>query len=660
MNRYVIGIDTGGTFTDGVLMHYRTRTVMRSAKTLTTRHDLKEGVLRVIDELDIQESEPVALVGISSTLATNSIAEGKARPVGLLLIGYDAELVEQYGLAEKLPADAFEYFVGGHTSQGAEKAPLDEGAVRAWVEAHRDAVDAFAVSSYFSPLNPEHEERVLAIIAEVCDRPVVLGHQLSTKLDSIKRAATASINASLVAVMQDFIQAVRASLAARGIGAPLLIVRGDGTLMPWGEAVRKPVETVLSGPAASSSGGRFLAEHSDILVIDTGSTTTDMALVDGGRVVVSETGARVGDTETAVEAARIRTLCMGCDSRIHIDRDGQVSVGPERITALSQLAARHPRVADAIGGFRNRPENTWKASDLEYWELYNAPDEETMETLADGERRLVNALRDGPRSLTELMQDVEVYHPSQLPGRDLFRRGFLEAAALTPTDLLHVTGHMDLWDDETARRAVRIVCRVFNKNREHFVEGTLDRMVRSIAEEVIIFLGTQGLGTGKMPYAIDGKWGRWFFEEMVTGESRFLSVNIDSRFPLLGTGASAKYFIKRAADLLSAPFVLPDHFAVANAVGAVSGSIMESCEAIVFTRESEGTRVHVVQLDEQSEAFKEREDAEEQAEKRARQCALDALTNAGVDEAQVTLTQRQDGALLRVTARAVGSPKLSQ
>ena len=656
MNRYVIGIDTGGTFTDGVLMHYRSRQVVKSSKTLTTRHDLKEGVIRVIDDLDIEDTSNVRLVGISSTLATNSIAEGKARKVGLLLIGYDRELVEGYGLSEKLSTDTVEYVDGGHTSQGAERAALDCEAIRTWVEAVRDEVDAVAVSSYFSPLNPDHEERAFALIGECCDLPVVMGHQLSTKLDSIKRAATASLNASLVAVMQEFIEAVRHSLREHGIRAPLMIVRGDGTLMPYTEAIRKPVETVLSGPAASASGGRFLSGHRDSLVIDMGSTTTDMALVDEGHVVVSERGARVGDTETAVEAAHIRTLCVGCDSRISVDRDGGITVGPERIMAISQLADRHPEVAAQIAGLRNRPDHTWRADDIEYWFLYGEPD---PASLGEREARLVDALRDGPAPVAELLQALDVFHASQLPAEELFRRGELEAAALTPTDLLHVTGHMNLWDEDAARMAVRVLAKVYGKNREHFIEGTLDRIVKRIVEEIIIFLACQGMKRGEMPYQIDGEWGRWLFEEMVAGRSRFLSVNIDSRYPLLGTGAPAEYFIRRAAEMLSAPFIMPKHYAVANAVGAVSGSIMEAKQALVFTRKTQETTTHVVQIDEQTRTFKEWEEACDYAEETVETRAAEALVAAGATAPHISLNRRQDGALLRILARAVGNPKLS-
>jgi N-methylhydantoinase A/oxoprolinase/acetone carboxylase beta subunit len=128
----------------------------------------------------------------------------------------------------------------------------------------------------------------------------VLGHQLSTKLGSVERATTAALNASLLAVLQDFIIAVRRAMERRQIEAPLMVVRGDGTLMSDEFAARTPVETIHSGPAASAIGGYFLSELDDALVVDVGGTTTDIALIKNGQVTVSEEGATVGQYKTAV------------------------------------------------------------------------------------------------------------------------------------------------------------------------------------------------------------------------------------------------------------------------------------------------------------------------------------------------------------------------
>jgi len=655
MRRTVIGIDTGGTFTDGVLMRFATREVLSTAKVLTTHHDLKEGVIHAIDALEVADVDQVKLVGISSTLATNAIAEGKNRSVGLLLIGHDRELMERFGLHDKLGTGRIAYASGGHNSRGAPLADLDEATIIEWIDEIAHGVDAVAVSGYFSPLNPEHELRAQRLIRARSELPVVLGHQLSTKLDSVRRAATATLNASLVAVMQEFVDAVRDSLRARKIRAPLMIVRGDGTLMPYREAVRKPVETILSGPAASANGACFLTDKRDMLVLDMGSTTTDMALVDDGRVVVSNEGARVGATRTSVESARILTLGMGCDSRIAVDRDGQLSVGPGKIVPISLFGAQEADVARRITALADQTAASWRATDVEYWFIYREPDADELDR---DEARVLDVLAGGPICLTELMDACGVYHQNQLRVQNLFDSGVLGAAGLTPTDLLHVNGEMDLWHEAVAHQAVKVFCQTVGKNRRAFVDGTLDLMVRTIVEEALIFLACQER-SDEMPVRLDGKWGRWLFDEMIDGTNRFVSVNVDSRYPLVGVGAPAKFFINRVAQILSAPFVAPPHYEVANAVGAVSGLVMEVCEAIAFERDTEGTRCSVVKIGGETRTFAEWDAACEYAEEESHRQAWQAASDAGAVDPHVEIIRRQEGGLHRFRARAVGNPSLA-
>ena len=256
----VLGIDTGGTYTDAVLLEYYSRRVLASHKSLTTKRDFSIGIENVIEGIHIEDPATIKMVSVSTTLATNAIAEGKGKRVALLLVGYDPELIANFKMERRFATPHFYYFRGGHDLYGREKAELDLPGILSQVNKIRGQVDAIAISSYFSPLNPEHENRAANAIARICDLPIVLGHQLSTKLGSVERATTAALNASLLAVLQDFIIAVRRAMERRHIVAPLMVVRGDGTLMSDEFAARTPVETIHSGPAASAIGGRFLSQ----------------------------------------------------------------------------------------------------------------------------------------------------------------------------------------------------------------------------------------------------------------------------------------------------------------------------------------------------------------------------------------------------------------
>ncbi len=656
---YVVGIDTGGTYTDGVLMDYRTRRVVASGKTLTTRANLADGVITVLKMLNIENPSTVKLVGISSTLATNSIAEGKAREVGLLLIGYDPDLVASYGLDANFSTKHFAYFDGGHDSQGSENAPLDLAGIKDWVKANQNKVDAFAVSSYFSPLNPSHEDAVFAAIQDICDLPVVLGHQLSTKIDSIKRATTACLNASLVAVMQEFIAAVQDSLKDQKINAPLMIVKGDGSLMPHAEAAEKPVETILSGPAASAIGGLFFSRHGNALMIDVGGTTTDMALLQDSQMSITDEGARVGDIKTAVKAARIRTACVGCDSRISFGQGGKTEVGPDRVVPLSRLAAQHKSVQKSILGLRQKDNSTWSQNDLDYWFLHKPVDPEKLGITDPKHIELVALLNESPRSLTEILKALDVYHAVQLNADDLMRQGLVEQATLTPTDLLHVNGQMDVWDVDAARQAIECACHIYGKNPKQFVSETLDSIVATMVEEAIVFLARQEDET-ELPEMVDGDWGRWMLSEAISGSNEYVSVNIASRFPIIGIGAPAGIFVKKVAESLKAPFVLPEHAHVANAAGAVAGSVMADKEALVYVQESGDAHAHIVQIADERRSFSEYEEAFAFAKKKVKDLAIASAKASGAVSPQVSVKIKTEGAIERVQARAVGNPRLSE
>ncbi len=657
---YVVGIDTGGTYTDGVLLDYHTRNILASAKTLTTYDNLTKGVITVLQELKIEHTSKVKLVGISSTLATNSIAEGKTRRVGLLLIGYDEDLIRSYGLDAKFSTRNFAFFQGGHNAQGEEQAQLDTDGIKDWVQKHQGSIDALAISSYFSPLNPDHEEEALKVIQKNSSLPVVLGHQLSTKLDSIKRATTASLNASLVAVMHEFIEAVQDSLKDLGIRAPLMIVKGDGSLMPYNEAAQKPVETILSGPAASSIGGRFLSGQSGALVIDVGGTTTDMALIENSQIAVSNEGARVGDIETAVKAAKIRTACVGCDSRISFISSHEFQVGPDRVVPLSRLASLYPEVERELNNLSNKRSSTLNIYDIEYWHLSKQIDIESHSLIDRNIRAdLIKLLQARPLSLTYILAKLNVHHPVQLNADTLIQQGIIERVTLTPTDLLHANGQLNIWNTDCARFILDHVCKIYRWQQGAFIEEVLHRIVSTMVEESVIFLARQDLGL-RLPEGIDGSWGRWFFDEGLEEKNNYLSVNISSRFPIIGIGAPANIFIKKVADILHTRFILPSHPHVANAVGAVAGSVIVEKEAIIYVQETQDKRVFIVRFEGETTSFKQSEDAFVYAEKMALKSARHGANEAGAVDPQVQVQRLTEGALQRIQVRAVGNPRLSE
>jgi N-methylhydantoinase A/oxoprolinase/acetone carboxylase beta subunit len=254
-----LGIDTGGTFTDGVLLDPSTRTVVKSVKVLTTHHDLRICIAEVIKKLAAAaDLQTITLVSLSTTLATNAIAEGKRKRVGLFLLGYDAGLVEKFGFQRQFGTDQFYFIQGRHGLDGIEQVALDKSDVAKIVKDIHGTVEAFAVSSYAGPRNASHEERTSEIISGLTHLPVVQAHHLSSELDSIRRATTVSLNASLLSNIHEFLEAVKVMLTSSAISCPVMIVRSDGSIVNSEVARKKPVEIIHSGPATSAIGGQFL------------------------------------------------------------------------------------------------------------------------------------------------------------------------------------------------------------------------------------------------------------------------------------------------------------------------------------------------------------------------------------------------------------------
>jgi N-methylhydantoinase A/oxoprolinase/acetone carboxylase beta subunit len=669
----VLGIDTGGTYTDGVLLEYETRRVLAAHKSLTTKRDFSIGIENVIEGIHMADPGAIKMVSISTTLATNAIAEGKGKRVALLLIGYDPDLISTFKMESRFATPHYFFFDGGHDLYGREKKALDLAAILAKVSEIKAVVDAIAVSSYFSPLNPEHENRVYKAISSICDLPIVLGHQLSTKLGSIERATTAALNASLLAVLQDFVIAVRCAMERRQIDAPLMVVRGDGTLMSDEFAARTPVETIHSGPAASAIGGRFLSHLDDALVVDVGGTTTDIALIERGQVSVSEEGAIVGteqgDYKTSVKAANLLSIALGGDSHITLGHEKEIVIGPERVTPLAYLAAKEPRVEKQLKALALR---TWSQATpdwLEYWFLLREPQEGNHRglPLRPRERELVDLLRDGPQPVPEILRQLKLLHVAQVGIQELLRQEVVGKAGLTSTDLMHIEGRYDVWDVEASAMAWKVFCQFQFKDPDELRQEVWTRMSETILHAIVTFLSGRPFPLADRQRSLDGAdkdVGRWFFYNSLYKTHPYLETSIRLRQPIIGIGAPAGIFLPPVAQALHTELILPEYHHVANAVGAIAGSVMVEEEILVYPQLSRsGLEVlgYYVQASDERCEFAELGSALAHARALSRERALGAAIRSGADNPQVTIQERTDGLdTIRIRAKAMGNPRLAR
>ncbi|MDD4496832.1 MAG: hydantoinase/oxoprolinase family protein, partial [Methanosarcinaceae archaeon] len=308
---YSLGIDAGGTYTDAVIVRNSDDTVVAASKALTTYPDPLGGIKNAIDGLDEEYVKNVKVVSVSTTLSTNTILEGTGFPVGLILVG-------NYDITQELPTTHYIQVSGGHKYNGERAAPLDLEAVRKFALEVKDRVSAFAVSSFFSIRNPEHEVEVKKTVLELTGLPVVCAHELSQDLGAYERAITAFFNAQLIPISEKFMQTVVNETESRGMDARVLMLKCDGSVVGIKKALQKPIESIFSGPAGSLVGAAFLSKKETCAMIDVGGTSTDISLIKNGVPEMSEAGAVVGGWKTRVRAIKMETSAMGGDSHIWV------------------------------------------------------------------------------------------------------------------------------------------------------------------------------------------------------------------------------------------------------------------------------------------------------------------------------------------------------
>ena len=176
----VIGLDTGGTYTDAALLDTISGSVLATGKSLTTRDDLSIGVGEAISKIlrafDCSASD-IGMVSLSTTLATNAVVEGVGGRIGLIMIGFDDKALERADLARAIGQDPVEFITGGHRADGSQQDPFDGTTLAKVAFTMAAEVSAFAVAAHFATRNPAHEVAARDILRDTTALPVTCSHE---------------------------------------------------------------------------------------------------------------------------------------------------------------------------------------------------------------------------------------------------------------------------------------------------------------------------------------------------------------------------------------------------------------------------------------------------------------------------------------------------
>lgn len=615
MSSIVIGIDTGGTYTDAVAFDVRERRVVAKGKARTTKEDLSCGIAAALDALPAELVRSARRVSLSTTLATNACVEGKGGRAKLVLVGTTRDVLKRidaagaYGLADEtvLCLDTHGSFDGSVVDMPEWSRVIKEN--RAWLS---DA-DAFGICEAGAARTGAACEKAGSdALFDALGVPVVRASDISSELNMMERGATALLDARLLPVIEGFMAAVGRALAERGITAPVFVVRSDSTLMGADAARELPVETIASGPAASVAGSRELAHSSDCLVVDMGGTTTDVSIVEGGAPAMSGR-TRIGPWRTQVKGVYVETFGLGGDTRI-IVRDGRLVLDERRVEPLSAACARWPKLKEDLRTVAERG----GASKYQLHEaLYLVREPREGASYTPRELELIDTLRKGPA----LIGDAGRINRYTLESERLESEGVVMRCGFTPTDAMHLAGDFGRYDVEGAQLAARCLANAahgFSDTPEGI--ASLGRAVyraveKKLYENVVRIMlhhrypeafgeGSRGAArrAGSVMSASDGPLARMVSSEWERASNGEPAGLVDIAFPmkavLVGVGAPTHLFLPAVARALGARFVIPEDAEVANAVGAAASTVGAHSSVQVAPRYDEfgvvGYTVHTV------------------------------------------------------------------
>ncbi len=632
----ILGVDTGGTFTDAVLLDAESGAVKAAHKALTTHDDLAVGIESALDGLPAGIWPQVHRAALSTTLATNAALEGLGSRVGCILIGYDPDVMRHYRLDRHIRVSAVAHVGGRHDIFGEEVTPLDEDGLRDAVERLAPEVDALAISSYLAPRNPDHEQRAVRLVSELTGLPVVAGGALSSQINSIRRGTTATLNAKLLAVTSELLSTLEQAVRRRGVSPAPLVVRGDATLMALDLARDRPIDTLFSGPAASAVGGARLAGIDRAVVVDMGGTSTDVGILDGGRPTLSTRGASLAGWRTAVRAAAVRSAAIGGDSRVRADPLDLV-IGPERVVPLSRAARESPQIRDRLAEL-----DAQRLSHrlVPVWEFFAPGRPRADEVVSTGEQRVLEALEHGPLDVLTLARQAGAADARLLPVDGLVARRLVTRIGLTPTDLLHVRGEYTEFDVEAATVASRIAARESRTDPDAFVARAHEAVVRALCVATL----RRAIASGRPDLAeSDEKLGAYLLDASASPSSRVgpLDVGLGLTLPLIALGAAGAAWLPQVAGRLRTEVVVPDHAAVASAVGAASTRIVQEIEVLLrpqYLRRG-GVIDYAVHSPEGRAMFASESQAREHALAVGPRLAAEAATSAGAPDPTIEVDE---------------------
>ena len=344
MNDSLIGIDVGGTYTDGVLFHGGT--VLHSVKHRTDEADLEGTLLSVLDDLLAHgDAKDVRRIVLSTTLVTNLLATGRGERTALILLP-----------GKGLPYSAYDispdtYFLKGWIDfRGRQIEAPDQKEIEDCLrKVHESGIERVAIAGKFSNRNDAHEKALKKTAQALYPHmDVCTSNEISGRLNFPRRAVTCYYTAMTIREWNSFADEMETAVKARAPHCELHILKADGGTTTLDASRKRPCETVFSGPAASTMGTMALSrEELNAVSIDIGGTTSDISLLIDGKPLYASRGALIAGHLTHINSFAVSSIALGGDSAVYA-RGGKLEIGPMRLGPAACFGGEVPTVTDAF------------------------------------------------------------------------------------------------------------------------------------------------------------------------------------------------------------------------------------------------------------------------------------------------------------------------
>ncbi|QEA40300.1 hydantoinase/oxoprolinase family protein [Pistricoccus aurantiacus] len=338
----IIGIDVGGTHIDGAVIS--NGNIVKTSKKITDRNNLFETIwttLKILLE-DIDKSK-VSRINLSTTVSTNAIVEKRVSKVGMIVqsgpgMNYDFSRV----------GDQLEFISGYTDHRGVVVKEIVEDEIKTIRDNFiKNNMESIGIVSKFSTRNPSHEKQISEMLIDDFDT-VAMGHSSSGRLNFPRRVNTTYLSAAVNNTFREFAENFEKSLKLEGVDVPIYVLKADGGTMDLDTAKNNPIETILSGPAASFMGlSALFSEIDDGVLLDIGGTTTDIFFLADGVQLFEPLGINIDNHKTLIRAIYSVSIGLGGDSYVRME-DNKLKIGPQRMGPPIAFGGEYLTPTDAM------------------------------------------------------------------------------------------------------------------------------------------------------------------------------------------------------------------------------------------------------------------------------------------------------------------------